>query len=132
MIDVTAAVIESEGRILICRRRKREKFGGLWEFPGGKTEPGESPEEGLGREIQEELDLKIEIGARIASFSYGEPPDGLILTAFFARLKPETPKLVLKDHTEARWVAPADLDRFAFAPADRPFIRLLRAREAET
>ena len=129
MIDVTAAVIESGGRILICRRRDGERFGGLWEFPGGKTEPGESPEEGLGREIREELDLEIEVGDRIASFPFGKSSDGLILTAFFARLKPETPELVLKDHAEARWVRPADLERFDFAPADRPFVRILQGRE---
>jgi 8-oxo-dGTP diphosphatase len=131
MIDVTAAVIESGGRILICRRREGNRFGGLWEFPGGKTEPGESPEEGLGREIMEELDLDIEVGARIDSFPYGDPPDGIALTAFFARLKPETPELVLKEHAEARWVRPAELHRFEFAPADRPFVRILRKREGK-
>jgi len=129
MIDVTAAVIESDGRILICRRREGERFGGFWEFPGGKIEEGESPEEGLGREIKEELDLEIDVGARIDSFPYGEPPDGLVLTAFFARLKPETPELVLKEHAEARWVRRVELDRFDFAPADRPFVRLLQTRE---
>lgn len=129
MIEVAAAVIESDGQILICRRREGERFGGFWEFPGGKIEEGESPEEALGREIREELDLDIDVGDRIASFSYGEPPDGFVLIGFFARLKPETPELILKDHAEARWVRPAELDRFDFAPADRPFVRLLRARE---
>ncbi|MHB8055034.1 MAG: (deoxy)nucleoside triphosphate pyrophosphohydrolase [Candidatus Aminicenantales bacterium] len=129
MIEVTAAVIKNDDRILICRRREGERFGGLWEFPGGKTEPGESPEQGLCREIREELDLEIEIGGRIGSFSYGDPPDGIELTAFFAWPRPKAPGFTLKEHAEARWVSPDELDGFDFAPADRPFVALLRKAE---
>lgn len=127
MIEVAAAVIESEGRFLICRRRTGERFGGLWEFPGGKTEPGESPEAGLCREIREELELDIAVGERLGSFSYGGSPDGITLTAFHASLRSAS-GFVLREHAEARWVGPAELDRFAFAPADRPFVALLSGR----
>jgi len=129
MIEVIAAVIESDGRILICLRREGKRFGGLWEFPGGKTEPGETPEEGLRREIREELDLEIDIGKRIGSYPYGDPPDGIALTAFFARPQRKTPEFVLKEHVEARWVSPEELGRFDFAPADRPFVAILRKAE---
>jgi len=128
MIDVTAAVIRSGNRILICRRPEGDTFGGLWEFPGGKTEAGESPEEGLRREIREELEMDISVGERLGSFSYGPEPDGIALTAYHA-VPRERSDFVLREHAEARWIAPEDLDRFAFAPADRPFVALLRSGE---
>lgn len=77
MIEVTAAVIENGGRILICRRRTGEPNGGLWEFPGGKIEPGESAEEALRREIKEELDLDIEVGERLGAVFGGGPSGDL-------------------------------------------------------
>ncbi|MCX6565496.1 MAG: (deoxy)nucleoside triphosphate pyrophosphohydrolase [Candidatus Aminicenantes bacterium] len=128
MIEVTAAVIENNGRILICRRPEGKLFGGFWEFPGGKTEPGESPEESLGREIREELNLEIEIGERIGSFPYHDPPEGIVLTAFHALLR-QPGEFVLREHADARWIFPGDLDGFSFAPADRPFVEILRNRQ---
>jgi len=125
---VTAAVIENNGRILICRRREGERFGGLWEFPGGKTEPGESPEKALSREIREELDLEIEVGDRIGAFPCDDPPEGIVLTAFRARLR-RPGEFVLREHDDARWIFPAELGGFSFAPADRPFVEILRNRK---
>jgi 8-oxo-dGTP diphosphatase len=127
MIKVTAAVIENNGRILVCRRREGERFGGFWEFPGGKTETGESPEDGLVREIREELNLEIEVGERIDSIPYHDPPEGIVLTAFHARLR-RPGEFVLREHADARWIFPRDLDGFSFAPADRPFVEILRNR----
>ena len=124
MIEVTAAVIVCEGRILICRRREGERFGGLWEFPGGKTEPGESSEAGLRREIKEELGLEIEIGAGIGSFPYREDSFAIELAAFEASVPPGS-EFMLRDHAEARWIAPSDLGRFDFAPADVPIVEFL-------
>jgi 8-oxo-dGTP diphosphatase len=126
MIEVTAAVIEREGRILICRRRPGERFGGLWEFPGGKTEAGESSEGGLRREIKEELGIEAAIGTRIGSFPYREESFAIDLTAFRASVPPGT-EFVLRDHIEARWIPPADLVRFDFAPADAPIVEFLLA-----
>lgn len=125
MKEVTAAVIRDAGRILICRRRDGEKHGGLWEFPGGKTEPGEASEDGLRREIGEELGLEVAVGDRLGSSFYGNPPEDIELIAFLAELR-SGPNVVLREHAEARWVEPSELDRFVFAPADRPFVALLR------
>jgi len=128
MIEVTAAVIERDGRILICRRRAGERFGGFWEFPGGKTESGESSEEGLRREIREELGLEVEIGAKIGTFPYREDSFAIALTAFRAIGRPDH-RYFLKDHAEARWVIPADLGRYDFAPADIPILEFLLQRQ---
>ena len=128
MIEVTAAVIENGGRILICRRRTGEPNGGLWEFPGGKIEPGESAEEALRREIKEELDLDIEVGERLGVVSGGGPSGGLVLEGFRARLR-RPGGCVLRDHDDVRWVVPEELAGFPFAPADRPFVELLRGRK---
>jgi len=128
MIEVTAAVIENAGRILICRRRKGGPNGGLWEFPGGKIEPGESAEEALRREIKEELDLDIEVGERLGAVFGGGPSGDLVLEGYRARLR-RPGGCVLRDHDDVRWVVPEELAGFPFAPADRPFVELLRGRK---
>ncbi len=125
---MTAAVIHNDGRILICRRREGKSFGGLWEFPGGKTEPGETSEDGLRREIEEEMGLDIQVGKRLGSSLFGEPEGGIELIAFSAGLR-SSPECLLRDHDEARWIAPSELEAFEFAPADRPFVALLLSRE---
>jgi 8-oxo-dGTP diphosphatase len=123
MIEVTAAVIERDGRILICRRADG-KFGGLWEFPGGKTEPGENPETALRREIREELGLEIVVGRPLGRFPYREPSFAIELAAFRGSC-PSGEDVLLKEHQEARWVRPGDLALYKFAPADRPLVDLL-------
>lgn len=123
---MTAAVIWDAGRILICRRREGGLYGGLWEFPGGKTETGETLEEGLRREIDEELGLDIQVGERLGSSRSGDASMGIELIVFSAGLRSSC-AFILREHAEARWVEPSDLDRFSFAPADRPFVALLRS-----
>jgi 8-oxo-dGTP diphosphatase len=123
MIEVTAAVIEHNGRILICRRTGG-KFGGLWEFPGGKTEPGEDSETALRREIREELGLEIAVGQFLGRFPYREPSFAIELTAFRGSCS-SGKEILLTDHQEARWVRPGDLSLYEFAPADRPLVGLL-------
>jgi 8-oxo-dGTP diphosphatase len=126
MMRVTAAVIEREGRILIARRREDDRFGGIWEFPGGKIEPGEEPRDCLRREIREELELVIEVGASLGEFPYVSPLRSLILLAFRASILSGAP--VLHDHSELAWPRPGDLSAFDFAEPDRPLVdRLLRA-----
>jgi 8-oxo-dGTP diphosphatase len=128
MIEVTAAVIERDGRILICRRRAGERFGGFWEFPGGKTESGETSEEGLRREIREELGMEVEVGAKIGTFPYREDSFAISLTAFRALGRPDH-RYLLKEHEEARWIFPSELGRYDFAPADIPIVEILLKRE---
>jgi 8-oxo-dGTP diphosphatase len=124
MIEVTAAVIERDGLVLICRRRSAGKFGGLLEFPGGKTEPGEDPPTALRREIWEELGLEIVVGRPLGRFPYREPSFAIDLAAFRAS-SPSGADVRLNDHQEARWVRPGELGAFEFAPADRPLVDLL-------
>ena len=123
MIRVTAAVIERDGRVLIARRRSGDRFGGVWEFPGGKLEPGETPEEGLRREIDEELGLTIEVGACLGTFPFVSADWSIELIAFRAGWTGGT--MVLREHDDARWVEPSEMEGFAFAEPDRPIVRLL-------
>ncbi len=76
--SVTAAVIEEDGRILIAKRKKGDRSEGRWEFPGGKVEPGESPEESLKRELREELGIDVAVEERLCAhpFRIGESPHG--------------------------------------------------------
>ena len=124
-IDVTAAIIRRNGKLLIARRHPGGPTGGLWEFPGGKIEGGEAAETCLARELHEELGIRAGIGRRIgASFhDYGDFEIRLI--AYEASILSGTPRP--KDHSEIRWVAPGDLHRYRFAPADLPFVERLSA-----
>lgn len=130
MLHVTAAVIERDGRILVARRRGGDCFAGLWEFPGGKIEPGEAPRDCLRREILEELGLEVEIGTSLGEYPYA-PAAGaasLTLLAFRASIRSGIP--VLNDHSEIHWALPAELARFEFAEPDRPLVDRLMSEAA--
>ena len=85
MLHVTAAVIEREGRVLVARRRGGDRFAGLWEFPGGKIEPGEAPRDCLRREILEELGLDVEVGASLGEYPYAPAAGSASLTVIASR-----------------------------------------------
>jgi len=124
-LQVTAALIFSEGRVLICRRKAGGRHGGYWEFPGGKQEPGESLEECLVREIKEELDLEIEVGGHFISVDHDWGDFSLTLHAFFCRPLSGTP--AAKDGQALAWAEPHDLDRHDLLPADREITRALQS-----
>jgi 8-oxo-dGTP diphosphatase len=128
MMRVTAAVIERDGLILIGRRRAGERFEGVWEFPGGKVEPGEEPREGLRREIREELDLDIEVGSGLGEYPYVSETMSLLLLAFRAVIRAGVP--ILHDHSEIAWVRPADLAGYDFSIPDLPLAERLRKEAA--
>jgi 8-oxo-dGTP diphosphatase len=128
MMRVTAAVIEREGRILIARRRGDDRFGGIWEFPGGKIEPGEEPRECLRREIREELDLVIDVGESLGEYPFASPTLALTLIAFRASILSGVP--VLHDHSEIAWPRPGELGGFDFSEPDRPLVERLREAAA--
>ena len=123
MQKVTAAVIEKEGRILIGRRKAGDRFGGLWEFPGGKLEPGEEPREGLRRELREELGVEAVIGRFLGSFPHSSPALSIELLAFRVSIEGRDP--VRLDHDEILWVRPEALAGYAFPEPDRPLAALL-------
>lgn len=130
MTTVVAAVIERDGRILICRRPEGKAHPLKWEFPGGKVEAGEEPLSALARELDEELGIRAEIGPAIARYEYayeGRPP---ILLAFYrvTRFEGEPRNLVFH---EIRWEVPQALAGYDFLEGDVEFVKRLAATAAE-
>jgi 8-oxo-dGTP diphosphatase len=124
-VEVVAAVIERAGRILIARRHAGSHLGGLWEFPGGKRQPGETPEAALVREVREELDVKVTVGELLDDVEWTYPEKMVRLLFFRCALDGE-PRAA--EGQEIAWVAPADLDRYEFPPADEGLVARLRRR----
>jgi 8-oxo-dGTP diphosphatase len=123
-IRVVAAIIRDKGRIFATQRGYGPYKDG-WEFPGGKIEPGETPEEALKREIREELDTEIEVGEPAGHIEYDYPEFHLSMDCFFCTLL--SGSLTLKEHEAARWLSPAELDSVSWLPADRSLIDGLEA-----
>ena len=124
IIRVTAAILEKDGKILIAKRKTGDKlFAGLWEFPGGKVEEGETPEECMARELKEELDIEVEVGELITSNKHKYPHGIFELLAY--RVKHISGEMVLNDHEEIKWVTADEMSNFEFPPADLPIIKEL-------
>lgn len=124
MIDVTAAILIENGRVLIARRRPGASQAGMWEFPGGKVRPGESPAHCLKREIQEELGIQIVVGGFFGESVYAYEDKTVRLLAY--RVRAEGGEMSRNDHAELAWAAIADLGRYRFCPADVPFTEKLQ------
>jgi 8-oxo-dGTP diphosphatase len=122
-----AALVDTEGRVLVQRRPEGVAHAGLWEFPGGKIELGESPEAALVRELREELAITVEPAllapACFASEKHGERH--LLLLLFVCREWKGVPRPL--EASELRWLVPPQLHALDMPPADRPLIRLLEA-----
>jgi mutator protein MutT len=119
---VVAAVIEHAGRILIARRRAGSHLGGLWEFPGGKRQGGETPQAALVREIREELDAVVTVGELLHDVQWTYPEKTVRLLFFRCALESE-PRPA--EGQEIVWVAPPDLGRYQFPPADAGLVARL-------
>ncbi len=124
--DVTAAVIRRNGRVLIAQRPPDGMLGGLWEFPGGKREPGESLEECLRREIREELSLEIEVGRPIVRVKHAYTHFRISLHAFECRIASGRAHSI--GVADFRWVRPSELGRYPLAVTDRKIALALRKR----
>jgi 8-oxo-dGTP diphosphatase len=122
-IAVVAAVIEREGRILITRRPEGAHLAGLWEFPGGKPEPGETERGALIREVREELGVAFSPGERLAEVDWQYPDKRVRITFFRGAITGEPRPL---EGQELAWVTPAELDRYEFPPADAALLARLR------
>ncbi|MCC8163955.1 MAG: (deoxy)nucleoside triphosphate pyrophosphohydrolase [Lachnospiraceae bacterium] len=118
-VSVVAAVIRHENKIFATQRGYGE-FKDGWEFPGGKVEPGETPEEALVREIREELDTDIAVGERIARIEYDYPAFHLSMDCFWAEVL--SGDLVLREHEAARWLTKEELYSVDWLPADLELI----------
>lgn len=121
-IRVAAAIIIHENKIFATQRGYGE-FKDGWEFPGGKLEPGETPQQALIREIREELDTEIEVGELVDTVEYDYPAFHLSMDCFLCRVK--SGDLVLKEHEAARWLSPENLNSVDWLPADEGLIRKL-------
>ncbi|MCR5107170.1 MAG: (deoxy)nucleoside triphosphate pyrophosphohydrolase [Lachnospiraceae bacterium] len=122
-IRVAAAVIRDGNRIFATQRGYGE-FEGGWEFPGGKIEEGESPEDALKREIMEELETEIEVGELIDTVEYDYPDFHLSMDCFFCKLI--SGNLILKEAEDARWLGRDELESVAWLPADIMLIDKIR------
>ena len=121
-IEVVAAIIHRDGAYFATQRGYGE-FEGLWEFPGGKIEPGESREVALKREIQEELGVDIVIEDLICTTEYDYPSFHLTMHCYLCRV--EAGEIVLREHKSARWLRPAELGSVEWLPADKDVISRL-------
>jgi len=123
---VTAAIIEEGGKVLLARRRPGGRMGGKWEFPGGKIEPGETPEQSLARELAEELAIEARVGEFLVSTFF--EGDGVSLELLVYRVERAFGEPVLHEHDEVRWVSPQELPGFDLAESDRRVVEILYAR----
>jgi 8-oxo-dGTP diphosphatase len=121
---VTAAVIEKDGKILIAKRKRGDSQAGKWEFPGGKLEPGETPESCLKRELREELGIETEVGAFFCSSRFVYPHMAVELLVY--RTSYVSGEITLHAHDRAEWIAPETLSGFDFSEADKPVVRKLK------
>jgi 8-oxo-dGTP diphosphatase len=121
---VVAAVIEREGRILICQRRADQPHPGKWEFPGGKVEPGEPPEHAIYRELREELGIHAYVDAEITRYEYTYPGRKPILLIFY-RVKEFSGEMETEIFAQTRWERRDRLPRYDFLEADLDFVKQL-------
>jgi mutator protein MutT len=123
-IDVTAAIIRDDaGRYLITRRRRGTHLEGLWEFPGGKRDAGESLETCLARELREELSAAFRVDGKVETIRW-EYPDRVVVLHFY-RCVHESGGIVPLEGQEMAWVEPARLGDYEFPPADAALIEKL-------
>lgn len=125
MKEVTAAIIIKDNKVLIAQRSPGDKLAGKWEFPGGKIEPGETPEECLKREIREELDVDIEVLDYFGESIYAYHSGTIKLMAFWCQWM--SGKFTLNVHSQTAWVNSHELDLYDFAPADIPLVEKLKS-----
>lgn len=127
MMVVAAALVDADGRVLLQQRAPGRQMAGLWEFPGGKVEPGETPEPALARELKEELGIDV-AEAQLVPAAFASAPLGerhLILLLYICREWRGEPKPL--DATALQWVRPREMSVLPMPPADQPLIALLDA-----
>jgi 8-oxo-dGTP diphosphatase len=127
---VVAALIWQDGRLLLSRRRVDQDMPHLWEFPGGKVEAGESPEDALAREVTEELGCQVQVGRIDDVVFHAYPTFDLYMLVYACRLVSGTPSAVAV--AEIAWIQPGDLPGMDLLPADLPLARRLASEAAAT
>jgi 8-oxo-dGTP diphosphatase len=122
--EVVAALIWDGNRFLACQRPAHKARGLLWEFVGGKVEPGETRQQALVRECREELGITVEVGELFWETTHRYPDLTVHLSLFHARITEGTPKLL--EHNDLRWITVEEMDDLPFCPADEPILERLR------
>ena len=128
-IEVVAAIIHHDGAYFATQRGYGE-FEGMWEFPGGKIEPGESQETALKREIQEELGVDITIGELLCTTEYDYPTFHLTMHCYLCSVA--SGEIELREHKSAQWLTAETLDSVEWLPADEKIIVMLQAKKLTT
>ena len=124
MVQVVAALIWRDNRFMICQRPEYKARGLLWEFVGGKVEPGETKAQALARECREELDVQVEVGTVFCEVDHVYPD---LTIAAITQGEP-----TLLEHNAIAWIPPEEIDRYEFCPADVDILKLLKARQGES
>ena len=130
MTEVVAALIWEGGTFMICRRPAHKARGRLWEFVGGKVEPGETKEQALIRECREELAITVAVEGVFTEVTHVYPDLMIHLTLFNARIAEGTPQKL--EHNDIRWITPAEIGNYEFCPADEEIfskIQTLKTRD---
>lgn len=126
VLVVAVALVDPDGRVLIAQRPEGKALAGLWEFPGGKIEPGETPEAALMRELHEELGIETWASclAPLSFASHAYPDFHLLMPLWVCRKWAGTPEP--REHAALKWVRPRDLSAYPMPPADAPLLPVLR------
>lgn len=125
MTEVVAALIWEKNRFMICQRPPHKARGLLWEFVGGKVEPGETLEQALVRECREELGVTLEVGEAFMDVTHAYPDLTVHLTLFHASIREGRPQKL--EHNDIRWITAAEIDGYDFCPADEEILKRLKA-----
>lgn len=120
-INVVGAVIVDKGNVLAAQRGQGMALAGMWEFPGGKIEENETPQQALQRELQEELKCTAEVGEFVATTEYEYDFGIVVLTTYYCTLIDGQPTLT--EHAAIRWLLGAQLETLEWAPADIPAVK---------
>jgi len=124
MIEVVAALIWDKDKFMICQRPAHKARGLLWEFVGGKVEPGETKEQALIRECQEELYITLEVGEVFTEVIHEYPDITIRLTVFNTEIAEGTPKLI--EHNDLKWITPDEIPLYEFCPADEEILKVIK------
>lgn len=124
MTQVVAALIWDGEKFMICQRPAHKTRGLLWEFVGGKVEPGESRQQALIRECREELDVTVSVGEVFLEVIHEYPDMTVDLTLFNCRIADGEPKML--EHHDIRWITPDEIDGFDFCPADQEILEKIK------
>ena len=121
MVEVVAALIWNKDRFMICQRPAHKARGLLWEFVGGKVEPGETKQQALVRECREELGIRLSVGEVFMEVVHRYPDITVHLTLFCATIAEGIPQKL--EHNDIRWITPAQIPGYDFCPADEEILR---------